>query len=454
MVVAAVLGQGDAPAWEAVRPRPDPALRPPRAREAALHRLPMRSWWQAAGGPHLGKVTLAGTARGPLVDLTLEFRYQLARPAMPPGIQPDMPKTVVEVLAVPFVSHAEVTYAGRGWAKLEPLRQGELRLVQDGPKPEGERRRVELRLRALAPRDTTGRRELVLGLGPLPVEELAAHLDVAGGAEPLPAGPWRWRAEPGEAGATRLAAEVRRLQGEAVLVLAWTDHLEPAAAGPGQGLLVEDAGPGAARWLAPGEVGPEDRGVPALPEDVLPLVTAAAAPPAPPRPPVPQLPELATTWFSGEGLATQCRARQAKLAEAFTRIRQPGGVPPHWPAGWDEAVAPATAPGDRGQVLRPRRARLALPRERGEWFPLEPLLPWLAAAGVLDFHPSDPGNVRETLGHFLLLGSGDVACLIHGSHAVDPADRGGRPRSARDQLKLLGVTDPAILDAAYDGPTR
>lgn len=451
LVVAVVLGQGEAPTWEAVRSRPDPALRPPLDREPKLRRLPMRSWWQAAGGPHLSTVTVSGAARGPLVELNVELRYLLARPAMPPGIQPDLPDTLVEVLGVPYLQHSEVVYAGRGWARLESLRLGELRLVQTGPDPAGERRRVELRIRALAPRDEAGHRQVILGLGPLPIENLAATLEIAGGAEPAPAGPWRWHAKASES-STLLSVQARRVQGEAVLVAAWTDRLEGAPAGEGQGLLVEDLGPGAVRWLPPDQVRSEDRGVPVEAALMAPLVAAAEAPVEPPRPPLPDLASLPTTWFSGEGLAEQCRDRQARLAEAFASIRRPGGVPPHWPAGWEETVAPAEAVHGRGVTLRPRRARLALPRRSGEWFPVEPLLPWLAAEGVLDFHPSDPGNVRETLKHFLLLGDGRVACLIHGSHAAPQADRRGRKLSARDQLQHLGVTDPAILDAAYDRP--
>jgi hypothetical protein len=410
----------------------------------------MRAWWQAAGAPHLGSVKVRGEARGPLVDLTLEFRYRLARPAMPAGIQPDLPETLVEVLALPYMHHAEVVYAGRGWAHLMSLRQGEVRLLQKGPDPKGERRRVELRVHALVPRGEDGRRRLLLGLGPLPIQDLKASLDVAGGAEVDPAGPWRWRVEPGE-GMARLALEARRLKGEPVLVASWTDELEGAAAGYGQGLLLEDAGPGAVRWLPADQVTPEDRGIPVEPAVVAPLLDAALAPVEPVRPPVPTLPTLPTTWFSGQGLTAQCRARQARLAKAFAGIRRPGGVPPHWPPGWDEAVAPPPEETGRGVLLRPRRARLALPRKRGEWFPIAPLLPWLAAEGVLHFHPSDPGNVRETLEHFLLLGDGSIACLIHGSHAAPEEDERGRRLTTRDQLRRQGVTDEELLEAAFDG---
>lgn len=411
----------------------------------------MRAWWQAAGGPHLGRVEITGSARGPLVDLRVELRYLLAHPAMPPGIQPELPETLVEVLAVPDLHHAEVVYAGRGWAQLSPLRQGEIRMVQKGPAPEGERRRVELRIRALAPRDGTGRRRVVLGLGPLPIQTLAARFDVAGAASAVNEGPWRWRTEAGE-GSTRLTLEAHRLRGNPVLVASWIDRLEASPPGDDQGLLVEDLGDGGVRWLPPDQIEPTDRGVPVDPEPLVPLLAASLVPVKPPRPPVPSLPTVPTTWFSSEDLTHQCRARQARLAKSFERLRGPGGVPPRWPEGWDETVTPASEGEGRGVVLRPRRARLALPRERGEWFPLAPLLPWLADAGVLDFHPSDPGNVRETLEHFLILGDGSVACLVHGSHATPRKSRSGQPRSARDQLKALGVTDPELLNATYDGP--
>jgi len=178
----------------------------------------------------------------------------------------------------------------------------------------------------------------------------------------------------------------------------------------------------------------------------------------PPRPrfPIPEAPR-GPPPESPAALRARCDATQARLVAALEAWGRGHGfpLPGRWPRkllGWGRLdLAHQIAPAKGVAAFH----RHLLQREDGgapgAWTSFAFLGPRLVEAGLLPELPRDPGYGPGGVGHYVLLGTGEVLCLRHG-YADLARSRlrrfGDRGSSVRWQLEQLGIRDPELLGRA------